>query len=171
MKCPRCDGELETEIYEGVEIDRCLNCQGKWLDSEELTKIIVTKEKTFSPELIHEALVSAYSGVPEDESRTILKCPKCQTAMRSINYDYKSGVIIDSCPRGHGTWFDKDELEKVQIHREYWDKQINEHEEEWLALARSVAEDKEKIMDENRKRNMRPTKYLVNSMIRKVLGK
>ena len=32
MKCPKCDGTLIIEEYEGVEVDKCDSCSGVWLD-------------------------------------------------------------------------------------------------------------------------------------------
>ena len=83
MQCPSCQVDLKAEQYEGVEIDRCEKCKGTWLDTNELTKIINTKEKTFPPELINETLTTAYKGVPRDEQRSIEKCVKCSTAMEA----------------------------------------------------------------------------------------
>ena len=170
MNCPGCGNTLKTEIYEGTEIDRCPGCGGTFLDSGELKKIVQTKEESFGPELIHETIVSAYAGIPQDEKRKIVRCPECLTAMRSVNYDYRSGIIIDMCPKCYGVWLDRSELEKVQAHREHWDQESEKHADEWMALAKSVEEDRRGVADENRKRNMRPTKYLVNSLFRKMLG-
>ena len=39
MKCPRCDGTLKPENFEGVEIDTCDKCGGVWLDSGELGQL------------------------------------------------------------------------------------------------------------------------------------
>jgi hypothetical protein len=36
MKCPKCGADLGTTDYEGVQIDRCPDCQGVWLDAGEL---------------------------------------------------------------------------------------------------------------------------------------
>ena len=36
MKCPKCGADLATEAYEGVQLDRCPECQGVWLDAGEL---------------------------------------------------------------------------------------------------------------------------------------
>lgn len=36
MKCPKCGADLATGDYEGVQIDRCPECQGVWLDAGEL---------------------------------------------------------------------------------------------------------------------------------------
>lgn len=36
MKCPKCDTRLATVTHKGVEIDRCENCNGIFLDDGEL---------------------------------------------------------------------------------------------------------------------------------------
>lgn len=36
MKCPKCGASLKTETIRGIEIDRCPDCQGIWLDQGEL---------------------------------------------------------------------------------------------------------------------------------------
>ncbi len=132
--------------------------------------IISTKEQQFSKELIQETLITAFPGVPQDERRSVERCPECQKAMLAINYDYSSGVIIDRCPDGHGIWLDGNELEKAQLHREHWEQEAEKHREEWIGLALAVADKKKEAADESRRREMRPTKYLVNSVIRKLVG-
>ncbi len=39
MHCPKCGKELKTMDYEGVQIDRCVACQGIWLDKGELDQL------------------------------------------------------------------------------------------------------------------------------------
>ena len=41
-----------------------------------------------------------------------VKCPECSTVMNRTNFAKRSGIIIDSC-KGHGTWFDSDELPRI----------------------------------------------------------
>ncbi len=89
--------------------------------------------------------------------------------MAPINYDYSSGIILDRCPQGHGLWLDGGELEKVQIVREQSEDEFEKSREDWTALAKSALTDKEEIADENRRRKMRPTKYLANCIIRKLI--
>lgn len=38
-RCPRCDGKLGSETLYGVEIDRCSECGGVWLDKGELIRL------------------------------------------------------------------------------------------------------------------------------------
>ena len=125
-KCPR-DGVLLKEIsYESVKIDLCAACGGVWADNEELKQIVRDKETKF--------LRSDYTEIrPEKGARTPvteldlvdeLECVICADPMERINYSYDSGVIIDRC-RIHGTWLDKDELNKIQVFVERWDKHVD----------------------------------------------
>lgn len=40
MKCPKCGGNLHTETFHGVQIDRCADCHGIWFDSGEIDLIL-----------------------------------------------------------------------------------------------------------------------------------
>ena len=39
-------------------------------------------------------------------------CPQCGQLMNRMNFARCSGVIVDVC-RGHGSWFDRDELRAI----------------------------------------------------------
>ena len=39
MHCPKCGHQLAELDYKGVKIDRCMNCQGVWLDAGELEQV------------------------------------------------------------------------------------------------------------------------------------
>lgn len=170
MNCPRCNTTLKTERYEGIEIDKCSQCGGTWLDDGEILKIVQTEEETFDPMLIRETLAQGFTGIPKDQQAPTVNCPKCQSLMTPLNYDYSSGIILDRCPQGHGLWLGGKELEKVQIAMEQAEKDYQKNKDEWIAFAKSSLMEKEKLADENRKRNMRPTKYLANCIIRKIIG-
>jgi Zn-finger nucleic acid-binding protein len=38
------------------------------------------------------------------------------------NYGYNSGIVIDGCIGRHGIWLDKDELDRIQVFIERWEK-------------------------------------------------
>ena len=41
MTCPRCEhAEMERRRRDGVEIDRCEDCGGAWLDRGELDRLL-----------------------------------------------------------------------------------------------------------------------------------
>ena len=43
MRCPKCGGVLQVEVYHGVEIDRCSDCHGIWFDAGE-AELLTDKE-------------------------------------------------------------------------------------------------------------------------------
>jgi len=44
MKCPKCGGDLAIEDYQGVEIDRCSDCSGIWLDPGEIESLVAQED-------------------------------------------------------------------------------------------------------------------------------
>ena len=102
MNCPRCNSELRSENYKGIEVDRCPQCQGMWLDYGELDQledIVLDKDKVKGT-----VMFSALQGK--------LPCPKCGEAMQRFNYRAYN-LELDFCERGHGTWLDAGEEKRV----------------------------------------------------------
>lgn len=126
MNCPRCQGECKTSWYEGVCIDTCARCEGSWLDEGELATIKTAREKTFTrPEIEAIQGVTQKVVVGKEALAPELACPKCGGQMQRYNYAGASGVVLDRCPQ-HGIWFDKGELDAVQILVEEWEKKAGE---------------------------------------------
>ncbi len=121
IKCANGCGSLETVLYEGITIDTCNSCMGVWLDYSELSHIVKTKDESWSNSYI-ESIKNEINipGIPDIEKERTLLCPKCNEHMPPVNYQYSSGVIVNSCKSNHGVWLDSGELEKVQIYMEQW---------------------------------------------------
>jgi uncharacterized protein with PIN domain len=47
LRCPRCQGTLAEITHEGVQIDRCTQCNGIWLDAGELERLTEREEGGF----------------------------------------------------------------------------------------------------------------------------
>ena len=45
MKCPKCGADLNTEDFHGVQIDRCPECHGIWLDPGEIDAVVAHEDK------------------------------------------------------------------------------------------------------------------------------
>ena len=45
MKCPKDGHDLTTEAFHGIQIDRCHNCNGIWLDAGEIDAVIAHEDK------------------------------------------------------------------------------------------------------------------------------
>ena len=168
MKCPKCSINLVHEVYEGIEIDRCSECNGTWLDEDELPKILESREEKFDKKLIEETFTLAFAGVPQEENRSIERCPKCAKTMKAINYNYSSGIIIDRCPDDHGVWLDANELSSIQAYFEKNQDDFEKNKEAWMELAESSKSSQFDLRSENDKRKNRPIAYIINSLIKKV---
>jgi len=40
MKCPKCGGSLHTETLQEIQVDRCPDCHGIWLDHDEVATLM-----------------------------------------------------------------------------------------------------------------------------------
>jgi hypothetical protein len=40
MKCPNCGMDLHTVDFKGFKVERCVSCQGTWLDAGEMEQIL-----------------------------------------------------------------------------------------------------------------------------------
>lgn len=158
MECPRCPNvDLVKENYEGVEIDRCPNCSGAWLDYGEVSKIVESRQVVFSKEFKAEAMAETFKGVPQEAQESRIPCPECMRMMTTYNYGSDSGVILDKCKKDHGFWFDNEELEKVQALRESWQDEALKRGDEWKKLVSDAPEDNEPYEG-----SLSPFKLLVN---------
>ncbi len=124
-QCPRCDVPLREVSYENVRIDVCPQCEGVWCDDEELAMIVERRSRDFSPDDSPEIEGDEEDAevVSEDEIPESYDCVVCGRQLNRVNYQYSSGIIIDNCPAGHGTWLDRGEIERVQVFCERWDEQ------------------------------------------------
>jgi Zn-finger nucleic acid-binding protein len=98
--CPACKEPMVVFELDGVEIDRCLKCAGTWLDSGELGRLSGASDR------LGAAIAAAAAGGRKDERR----CVRCSAKMDIVKVNT---VDIDRCPRGHGLWFDRSEMETL----------------------------------------------------------
>ena len=101
--CPACGTPLVLFGLEGVEIDRCLDCGGTWLDAGELDQI--GSLAGVPPGRLSEALEKGGG-----ETHGGRRCPRCPGKLRVIHVEK---VELDRCPHGHGLWFDAKEIESL----------------------------------------------------------
>ncbi len=142
VNCVNGCGSLKAVAYEGVTIDSCNSCLGIWLDYSELTHIVKTKEQSWSNEYI-ESITNEIDkpGIHNSENDRNLSCPKCNEVMPPVNYQYSSGIIINTCPSNHGVWLDSGELDKIQIFMEKWRETASQNQSKYAAaLAEAKAQ-------------------------------
>ena len=102
--CPNYNEPLIVLDWQGVEIDMCASCGGVWLDAGEL-EFIGEKAGADTGDL---------TGMLERARRgdlTKRPCPRCGRKLRALHACEDEPVELDHCPRGHGIWFDRGELQ------------------------------------------------------------
>ena len=110
MQCPVCKLDQVIVEYQGVELDLCIDGCGFWFDNDELRQLF---EVAGAPEMLHD-LENRLVFLPRGEHGPEKRCPRCHGKMRHVSApDDVQDVILDSCRRGHGLWFDKGELEEI----------------------------------------------------------
>lgn len=88
----------------------CEHCAGLWVEVDVFEKICADREE-------QSAVLGAAAPAPPHEVAAAQKisyvpCPQCSQLMNRVNFAHCSGVIVDVC-KGHGTWFDVEELSKI----------------------------------------------------------
>ena len=91
-------------------VRECERCFGLWVDVASFEKICADREE-------QAAVLGTASQMPGGGTREITKvnyapCPECKQLMNRVNFARCSGVIVDIC-KGHGTWFDREELSRI----------------------------------------------------------
>jgi len=112
LKCPRCKTEMSSITLGTMAMRECEQCIGLWVEVAAFEKICADREEqsavlgTASPAPAHQARSTDSASV------RYVPCPQCGQLMNRINFARCSGVIVDFC-KGHGTWFDRDELSGI----------------------------------------------------------
>jgi len=103
MNCPKCDCAMETVKYQGIEVDRCVNCQGIWFDmleAEHLKKI----EGSESIDIGDPQVGKGFNEIDRVE------CPKCCGPMLRMVDRTQPHIRYESCPVCYGVFFDAGEF-------------------------------------------------------------
>ena len=108
MKCPIDKNDMIIVEHEKIETDHCLRCSGVWFDSGEL-ELLITLLKAEGASSQTDLLTP--NEVKHEEARR--KCPVCGHKMDKVHLGNVQEVLVDSCPRGDGLWFDSGELHHV----------------------------------------------------------
>ncbi|HYJ47645.1 MAG TPA: zf-TFIIB domain-containing protein, partial [Pyrinomonadaceae bacterium] len=110
-RCPRCLVEMETIVVGGASLRECARCDGMWVDVESFERIVAERDEQ-SAALGSASHVEKQTGVAEPNKVRYVPCPECNQLMNRVNFARCSGVVVDVC-KGHGTWFDRDELQRI----------------------------------------------------------
>ena len=109
-KCPRCRTEMSFLEIGPTAVRECEQCLGLWLDVPSFEKLCADREQQSA--VLGTASLAPTGAVRETSKVNYVPCPECLQLMNRINFARCSGVIVDVC-KGHGTWFDRDELSRI----------------------------------------------------------
>jgi len=110
QRCPRCGISMNTVAIGAAVLLECPKCEGLWVYGTTLEQICAERERQAAVLGVAQPTTTP-SGFVEDKIR-YLPCPVCRKLMNRVNFAHYSNVIVDVC-KGHGTWFDRDELRRV----------------------------------------------------------
>lgn len=112
LKCPRCGIDMSSITLGTVAMRECEQCLGLWVEVAAFEKICGDREQQSA--VLGTASRAPAHSLPSTDMEKIryAPCPQCGQLMNRINFARCSGVIVDVC-KGHGTWFDRDELSNI----------------------------------------------------------
>ena len=106
MKCPKCKQiDLEAQIVDEVEVDRCPSCGGIWFDKHELSKTVSLNAKDLKP-------LTKGKESPEFNKVTG-SCPMDQSELMRVCSHQNRTIILDRCPECLGVWLDGGEFKRL----------------------------------------------------------
>lgn len=123
--CPRCNVRLTEQEYEGLPALLCIRCGGYLIGEQDVLKIIERRVATFDDKIKEQARlireqVRPMKSNPLDQiydQRSII-CPGCLDEKKRMTRRFVSPIYpveVDRCKSCGKVWFDKDELEVLQI--------------------------------------------------------
>jgi Zn-dependent protease with chaperone function/Zn-finger nucleic acid-binding protein len=124
MTCPGCGAGLVRVPYEGIDVLACERCGGRLVTTAQIGKLLARREAGFTEEQRRLADLVLASGDTLRRAAVLARgrpgvglvaCPKCAAQMMRRHYSYEHAVEVDLCARCDLTWFEKDELEALQI--------------------------------------------------------
>jgi Zn-finger nucleic acid-binding protein len=111
MRCPKCKSNMQVVDYEGISVDRCMDCSGLWFDllEHEHLKALEGSESI--------DIGSAKVGQKYNEMARV-DCPKCKKPLIKMVDRQQPHIWYEACPSCNGVFFDAGEF------RDYREKSI-----------------------------------------------
>lgn len=110
--CPRCRVPMEEVRIGAASLRECARCGGLWVGASAFEQICADREQQAA--VLGAPQAKPLNVHPEMDAGHVryVPCPECGQLMNRNNFARCSGVVVDVC-KGHGTWFDRDELQRV----------------------------------------------------------
>lgn len=112
IMCPRCNKGLVCATIDDVvteySVFQCPSCEGYWFGkSSELSEL----------SKVSDLKILEFTHMPSvEEQMEPLLCPNCEDKplMDKVEHRKDRRAIMDVCPKCHGVWLDRGELEAIQ---------------------------------------------------------
>lgn len=145
-KCPRCNNELIAINIDDVIIDKCNQCNGIFLDKYELNRLKnIEKINT----VLDDTAISTF-----EDKKDSVRCIRCNTLMKTINFAYSSNIMIDHCNNCDSVWLDGGELTKIIDYLKESYKSFDEKSSSYEELAFKLSMIKDEV-NKNAEKNFR----------------
>jgi Zn-finger nucleic acid-binding protein len=111
LTCPGCKTEMSLVHVGAIRIHECSSCVSSWMSAETFLDLCTSREERGA---LAAVIAATPKSPPVRKPTTIryLPCPVCAKIMNRTNFGKRSGIIIDVC-KGHGVWFEHQELQGV----------------------------------------------------------
>ncbi|MDJ0654859.1 MAG: zf-TFIIB domain-containing protein [Xanthomonadales bacterium] len=105
MECPKCNSSMEEVRWGGADriVNRCTNCGGLFFLPKELSRM----RESFTAEYLDHGDPNVGRKFNEVED---IQCPVCGARMDKVSDSNQTHIWYESCPNGHGVYFDAGEL-------------------------------------------------------------
>jgi Zn-finger nucleic acid-binding protein len=123
MRCPRDGAELSRARIDGIELDRCSECEGLWLDRGELRQVCELGLEDVEDEIhvTHQAESGELARPPG-----YMRCPACPDGrLQRISITVLHPVRVDRCDQCLGLWLDRSELDAIVHERRQLDSEYS----------------------------------------------
>ncbi|MBF0122663.1 MAG: M48 family metalloprotease [Candidatus Omnitrophica bacterium] len=123
--CPRCNVKLTVQSYEGFSVLLCFRCGGHLVSESDTLNILGKRDAIFDQrikdaarlvrEQIHPMKRDPFDQIYDERS---IVCPSCLDQRKKMHRRFvsqKYPVEVDKCQTCARVWFDKDELEILQV--------------------------------------------------------
>lgn len=145
MNCPKCQVALHKKTIQGIEVDECGQCEGLWLQRDELRQV---KDKIDSDLNWMDFEIWKHPEKFKTKSERI-KCPHCGDSMHVLEYG-DTKVEIDYCSQCESVWLDKNELQKIiaALEKDIVTKSLGDYAKSTMEEAKELLTGSESLISE-----------------------
>jgi PAT family beta-lactamase induction signal transducer AmpG len=103
MRCPKCRADMDQVVQDGVEVDRCMLCNGIWFDAGEIEQLKTKKAA---------AAIDTGDAATGKQRNAIdnYRCPRCSGTMIKMVDTEQRHIWYEKCSDCHGSFFDAGEF-------------------------------------------------------------